>query len=58
VVPAGLACYVYQATPLSQGQTGVRGLSGDCSGRVCITTDGSAVPAVSGAMLQSCTALQ
>jgi type IV pilus assembly protein PilA len=58
VVPRGLACYVYQTTPLSQGQTGVRGLAGDCSGRVCTTPDGSLVPAASGAMLPGCTSLQ
>jgi prepilin-type N-terminal cleavage/methylation domain-containing protein len=58
VVPAGLACYVYHATPLSPGQTGVRGLAGDCSGRVCITLDGTPVPSASGAMLQSCIPLQ
>jgi prepilin-type N-terminal cleavage/methylation domain-containing protein len=57
-VPGGLACYVYQATPLSQGQTGVRGLAGDCSGRVCTTPNGALVPSASGAMLQSCTSLQ
>ena len=57
-VPGGLSCYVYQATPLSQGQTGVRGLAGDCSGRVCTTSDGTSVPSASGAMLQSCTSLQ
>jgi prepilin-type N-terminal cleavage/methylation domain-containing protein len=57
-VPGGLSCYVYSGTPLSQGQTGVRGLGGDCSGRVCITTDGSAVPTVSGAMVPGCTSLQ
>jgi prepilin-type N-terminal cleavage/methylation domain-containing protein len=57
-VPGGLACYVYHATPLSQGQTGVRGLAGDCSGRVCITPDGTPVPSAAGAMLPSCTSLQ
>ncbi len=57
-VPGGLACYVYNATPLSQGQTGVRGLAGDCSGRVCTTPNGTLVPSASGAMLQSCTSLQ
>jgi type IV pilus assembly protein PilA len=57
-VPGGLSCYVYQGTPLSQGQTGVRGLAGDCSGRVCTTSDGSAIPSASGAMLQTCTSLQ
>jgi type IV pilus assembly protein PilA len=57
-VPGGLSCYVYNATPLSQGQTGVRGLAGDCSGRVCTTTDGTSVPSASGAMLPGCTSLQ
>jgi prepilin-type N-terminal cleavage/methylation domain-containing protein len=57
-VPGGLACYVYNATPLAQGQTGVRGLAGDCSGRLCTTADGTLVPSLAGAMRQDCTSLQ
>jgi type IV pilus assembly protein PilA len=58
VVPGGLACYVYHATPLAQGQTGVRGLAGDCSGRLCVTPDGTPVPSVPGTMLPGCSSLQ
>lgn len=57
-VPGGLSCYVYHATPLSPGQTGVRGLAGDCSGRVCTTPDGTPVPSAAGAMLPGCNSLQ
>ena len=57
-VPGGLACYVYNATPVSQGQTGVRGFGGDCSGIICFTSNGSAVPATSGQMNAGCNALQ
>jgi len=56
-VPRGLSCYVYHATPLSPGQTGVRGFGGDCSGRICITPNGVMVPTAAAAMLQTCTVL-
>jgi len=58
VVPRGLSCYVYHASPLSIGQTGVRGLAGDCSGRVCTTPDGTPVPSAAGIMLPGCNSLQ
>jgi type IV pilus assembly protein PilA len=58
-VPLGLTCYVYHATPVNIGQTGVRGLAGDCSGRVCFTPNGIPVPSgAPGAMLQGCTSIQ
>ena len=57
-VPGGLACYVYHATPISLGQTGVRGFGGDCSGTICFTTDGSPVPTTNAQMNASCNALQ
>jgi prepilin-type N-terminal cleavage/methylation domain-containing protein len=58
-VPRGLTCYVYQATPVNLGQTGVRGLAGDCSGRVCFTPNGLPIPSGGpGVMLQSCTSFQ
>jgi type IV pilus assembly protein PilA len=38
------ASYSYLATPVAQGQTGVRGFGGDSSGVLCFTTDGSQPP--------------
>ncbi len=50
--------YVYQATPITNNQTGVRGFAGDHSGRICVTPDGSA-PAYTGAALAAaCTVIQ
>ena len=59
-IPGGLGCYVYQTTPSSQDKTGVRGFSGDCSGVICYTPDGSPVPldGSGGAMAPSCLALR
>ena len=37
-----VASYVYLATPVSQGQTGVRGFGGDASGVLCFTPSGAA----------------
>jgi prepilin-type N-terminal cleavage/methylation domain-containing protein len=47
-VRSDIACYVYHATPVVLGQTGVRGFAGDCSGMLCETVDGTAVPATNG----------
>jgi type IV pilus assembly protein PilA len=60
VVPLGLACYIYHATPTNTGLTGVRGFAGDCSGVICQTADGTPVPngLQPGTMQQGCTALQ
>jgi hypothetical protein len=57
LLPGGVSCYTYHATPSVQNQTGVRGFAGDCSGRICFTPSGSAVPTVSGALLPTCNAL-
>jgi type IV pilus assembly protein PilA len=56
----GLSCYVYFATPINVGQTGVRGFAADCSGHICQTPDGTPVPpgATAGTMLPTCTSLQ
>ena len=35
-----IADFTYFATPVSIGQTGVRGFAGDASGRICYTGDG------------------
>jgi prepilin-type N-terminal cleavage/methylation domain-containing protein len=37
-----VSSYVYLASPVSQGQTGVRGFGGDASGVLCFSTDGTA----------------
>ncbi|HEY7922363.1 MAG: type II secretion system protein [Burkholderiales bacterium] len=37
-----VSSYVYNATPVSQGQTGVRGFGGDSSGILCFTPSGVA----------------
>jgi prepilin-type N-terminal cleavage/methylation domain-containing protein len=37
-----VSSYVYRATPVTQGQTGVRGFGGDASGVLCFSADGSA----------------
>jgi prepilin-type N-terminal cleavage/methylation domain-containing protein len=54
VTPSGLSCYVYSATPINPGQTGVRGFAADCSGVICQTLDGAPVPAAAGRMLPGC----
>jgi len=38
--PGSVTSYVYSATPVSQGQTGVRGFGGDHSGVLCFSTTG------------------
>jgi type IV pilus assembly protein PilA len=57
-IPGGLSCYTYHATPSVQNQTGVRGFAGDCSGRICFTGSGGAVPTVAASLLPSCYSLQ
>jgi type IV pilus assembly protein PilA len=42
--PSSVASYVYEASPTSQGQTGVRGFGGDSSGILCFSTTGIAPP--------------
>ena len=51
--------YAYVATPVTTGQTGVRGMAGDSSGIVC-TTPGGAAPTTNGGVitLNTCTVLQ
>ncbi|HVO10499.1 MAG TPA: type II secretion system protein [Vicinamibacteria bacterium] len=66
VLPAGAGAnstgsYAYIATPVVEGQTGVRGFGGDSSGIVCYTPSGVA-PTVNattyGLDMTSCTILQ
>jgi prepilin-type N-terminal cleavage/methylation domain-containing protein len=57
--PGSLAGYAYTASPVNQGQTGVRGFGGDASGVLCTTSDGTAPPTVNGALnLAGCDVLQ
>jgi prepilin-type N-terminal cleavage/methylation domain-containing protein len=57
-----VSSYVYLATPVTQGQTGVRGFGGDASGVLCFSTNGAA-PATTGTISldttnSSCNVLQ
>jgi len=45
-----LAAYAYLASPISNGQTGVRGFGGDSSGVLCFTPDGTAPAATLGVL--------
>ena len=60
-LPTGLRqdipCYAYHATPVTGGQTGVRGFAGDCSGAICFTSDGSAILTPDG-ILPACNTLR
>jgi len=47
---SSLASYAYLASPISNGQTGVRGFGGDSSGVLCFTSDGAAPAAVLGVL--------
>jgi type IV pilus assembly protein PilA len=47
IAPGSVPAFVYGATPMSAGQTGVRGFAGDASGLVCFSQDG-VMPAVNG----------
>jgi prepilin-type N-terminal cleavage/methylation domain-containing protein len=59
VVPQGLTCYVYHATPASIGQSGVRAFAGGCSGVVCQDPAGVPIPPMApGVMTPLCTPLQ
>jgi prepilin-type N-terminal cleavage/methylation domain-containing protein len=60
VVPLGLSCFVYHATPINIGQTGVRGFAGACSGLICYTPDGTPVPPglTPGTMAPTCETIQ
>ena len=60
VLPGGLGCYVYGATPAAQDKTGVRGFGGDCSAVVCFTPNGAPVPldGSGGALAPGCAPIQ
>ncbi len=56
---ASTGAYAYLASPVSPGQTGVRGFGGDASGVVCFTPTGAAPTVSNGSIsLTSCTVLQ
>jgi type IV pilus assembly protein PilA len=38
--PGGISAFLYNATPLNVGQTGVRGFGGDSSGLICYSATG------------------
>jgi type IV pilus assembly protein PilA len=57
--PSSLSTYAYFATPVTQGQTGVRGFAGDSSGVLCFTPNGVAPTTNNGSLdLTSCNVLQ
>jgi type IV pilus assembly protein PilA len=56
--PGLFSCYVYNATPSVQNQTGVRGFGGDCTGRVCFSADGAVIGQTNAMMDVVCTPLQ
>jgi prepilin-type N-terminal cleavage/methylation domain-containing protein len=41
ISPGSVLAYVYAATPILVGQTGVRGFGGDSSGIICYSLDGT-----------------
>jgi type IV pilus assembly protein PilA len=55
---ASMSCFVYGGTPVTLGQTGVRGFFADCSGRLCYSADGSVVTIVDGALGPDCLMLK
>jgi type IV pilus assembly protein PilA len=42
--PTSVTAYVYTATPMLVGQTGVRGFAGDASGLICLSLSGNPPP--------------
>jgi prepilin-type N-terminal cleavage/methylation domain-containing protein len=50
--------YAYGATPVTAGQTGVRGFGGEASGVLCFTSDGTGVITGSGTLNAGCNVLQ
>jgi type IV pilus assembly protein PilA len=56
--PDSTAAFAYFGTPVSVGQTGVRGFGGDHSGVLCVTLDGAPPVAAAGALSPQCQVLQ
>jgi len=57
ITAGGIGGYSYQATPLTQDQTGVRAFAGDHSGRICVDLAGKSITAVA-SLPTTCTDLQ
>jgi prepilin-type N-terminal cleavage/methylation domain-containing protein len=53
----GLSCYLYEALPITQDQSGVRGFGGDCSAVICYTPDGTTFGSV-GILPPNCLPIQ
>ena len=49
--PGSISMYAYTASPINQGQTGVRGFGGDGSGILCFSADGTEPQVSSGALV-------
>jgi type IV pilus assembly protein PilA len=49
--PGSVSMYAYTASPINQGQTGVRGFGGDGSGILCFSADGTEPQVSSGALV-------
>jgi hypothetical protein len=56
--PRSLVGYAYTASPLQQGQTGVRSFCGDASGLVCFDPTGAEIFPENGACPSTCTPLR
>ena len=59
--PGSTTAYTYHATPVTVGQSGVRGFAGDASGVLCSMSNGIAVPTVAATFMidpSGCTILK
>jgi len=56
--PQSLKSFALVAVPVERGKTGDRGFCGDDSGRICVTSDGSAPVVRTGQCPSSCTELK
>ena len=55
--PTQVASYAYVASPVNQGQTGVRGFGADSSGVLCFSPQGTAPTAAAGALTFNATCI-
>ena len=59
ISPTSVLSFVYAATPLNQGTTGVRAFAVDSSGRLCFTPDGTSPPTTGqGLLVPGCSILK
>jgi hypothetical protein len=56
--PGSVTAYAYTASPLQQGQTGVRSFCGDASGLICFDPNGAEIFPERGACPSTCTPLR